>query len=96
VTRVRRIDLPYPPPFMTAEVLARHLCISTETVEVWTTDGILPAPIKPKGVRLWVWKAVEAALDGKPDFVGEYTTTDPFVAGAQREASERKRNGRAA
>jgi hypothetical protein len=96
MTRTRRIDLPYPPPFMTAEVLARHLCISTETVEVWAVEGILPPPIKPKGVRLWVWKAVEAALDGKPDLMGEYAPPDPFVAGAQREASERKRNGRPA
>jgi hypothetical protein len=96
MSRTRAIDLPYPPPFMTAEVLARHLCISVETVETWTLDGILPQPIKPKGVRLWQWRTVEAVLDGRPVPAVQWPSSDPFVAGAQREASERKRHGRAA
>jgi hypothetical protein len=96
MSRTRAIDLPYPPPFMTAEVLARHLCISVETVETWTLEGILPQPIKPKGVRLWQWRTVEAVLDGRPVPAVQCPSSDPFVAGAQREASERKRHGRAA
>jgi hypothetical protein len=93
MARIRAIDLPYPPPFMTAEVLARHLCISVETVETWTLEGILPEPIKPKGVRLWQWRYVEAALDGRPSSLIQCSSHDPFVEGAQREASERKRHG---
>jgi hypothetical protein len=31
--RQRDIDLPYPPEFMTAEVLARHLCVEPDTVD---------------------------------------------------------------
>lgn len=91
--RGHQIDLPYPPPYMTADVLARHLCISIGTVETWTANGILPAPIKPKGVRLWCWKTVETALAGRPANAVESAPIDPFVAGAEREAQERKRNG---
>lgn len=93
--RAHAIDLPYPPPYMTADVLARHLCISVDTVEAWTEAGLLPAPVKPKGVRLWCWKGVCDRLDGKAEVAVE-SPNDPFVMGAQREAAERKRHGRLA
>jgi hypothetical protein len=93
--RHRDIGLPYPSEFMTAEVLARHLSVETETVDRWTALGILPQPIKPKGVRLWRWSKVVAALDPDEESVPQSATFDPGVEAA-RVAAERRRNGRAA
>lgn len=92
--RQRTIDLPYPPPFMTAEVLARHLCVEPQTVDLWTNEGILPRPIKPKNVRLWVWSKVVAALDRGIETVQDATgVEDPAVMRAKRAAEKRQRNG---
>lgn len=96
VKRQHVIDLPYPPPFMTADVLAKHLCISVATVELWTADGLLPAPIKPRGIRLWQWSKVIKRLAGDGDDAVQSAPVDPYVAGAEREAQERKRDGRIA
>jgi hypothetical protein len=79
---------------MTVAVLARHLSISIATVETWTSEGLLPPPIKPKGVRLWSWKAVEAHLDGRG--ASDVQSADPFVVGAQNAAAQRKRTDRVA
>lgn len=97
MTRERNIDLPYPPPYQTVDVLARHLCVNTDTVNRWVKDGTLPLPVErksPKGARLWSWKSVCQRLDGTQDKVGQ--SLDPFVEGAKRAAQERQRNGRAA
>ena len=94
--RWRTIDLPYPPEFMTAEVLARHLSVEPDTIDRWTAAGILPQPIKPKGVRLWRWSKVVAALDPSPESMAQSASFDPSVEAARHAAAERKRNGRAA
>lgn len=90
--------LSYPPPYMTIDVLAQHLCVCPDTIERWTACGVLPKPAKPMGVRLWRWASIDKTLlDGppKPEVQSE-PEDDPFVAGAQRAATERKRHGRAA
>lgn len=95
--RHRDIGLPYPPEFMTAEVLARHLSVQTETIHRWLAAGILPQPIQPGGgVRLWRWRKVVDALDPPPEPVPESRSDyDPGVAAVQNAQAERKRNGRA-
>lgn len=95
--RHRTVDLPYPPEFMTAEVLARHLCVEVGTIVRWTADGVLPQPVKPKGVRLWRWSRVVAALDPEPATVAQSAAGyDPSVEAARHAAAERRRNGRVA
>lgn len=79
---------------MTAEVLARHLSIEADTVVRWTANGILPQPIKPKGVRLWRWSRVIKALDPEQESMAQSSDFDPGVEAA-RAAAERRRNGRA-
>lgn len=99
MTRRHAVALPYPPPYQTAEVLARHLSVSPQTVDAWARAGIIPPGERHpgSGVRLWKWKTVCAWLDGDKSEAVESPPTagsaDPFVQGALRAAQERQRNG---
>lgn len=56
--------LPYPPPFMSLAVLAKHICVGEATIERWVKEGLIPRPRKIKGKNLWWWKEVEKHLAG--------------------------------
>lgn len=56
------MTLPYPPPFQDLRTLAEHLCAAESTVENWVKLGLLPAPRKVGGKRMWRWKEVEHHL----------------------------------
>jgi hypothetical protein len=91
------VKLPYPPPYQTIDVLARHLTITPATVDRWVKDSLLPPPCprkSEKGVRLWKWETVCRWLDGTTAEPNDQPDLDPFVEGAKRAALERERRGR--
>jgi len=57
------------PPWMDTPTLARHICVSEQTVMNWVSQGILPAPRKRGGKLLWKWSEVDERLT-----VGEVAT----------------------
>jgi hypothetical protein len=64
--------LPYPPPWQDKETLAAHLCVSSNTIENWATQGIIPPPRKRGGKVMWKWSEVDEMLTvgnagGSPD-----------------------------
>jgi hypothetical protein len=73
--------LPYPPPWQDKETLAAHLSVSSNTVENWAAQGILPPPRKRGGKIMWKWSEVDERL----------TLGD--VAGSPDSLAERIRNG---
>jgi hypothetical protein len=62
---------------MSAPVLAAHLSVSESTVDNWFEQGLLPAPIRPSGIRLWYWPRVVTFLLGDTDEAGDA----PSIAG---------------
>jgi hypothetical protein len=56
------VPLGYPPPFMDLETLSDHICSGQSTIEKWVRTGLIPAPKKIGGKRLWCWKEVEKHL----------------------------------
>ena len=82
----RKSDLPLPvraPTFVSREVGAAELCISSETWDAMVSRGELPLPdYKIGGVMpRWKWKRVEAWLSRKN---GESEVTrDPYVTGVE-------------
>ena len=65
------MTLPYPPPWMDAATLAAHLCISTNTVDAWVKQAILPPARMVGGKRMWKFSEVEASLQGSTGVVSE-------------------------
>ena len=65
------MTLPYPPPFQDAQTLARHLCISEDTVRVWVKMGRLPPPLPGDGKNLWDWSEVQRHIRGEGAIVPE-------------------------
>jgi hypothetical protein len=66
--------LPYPPPWQDKETLAAHLCVSSNTIENWAAQGILPPPRKRGGKVMWKWSEVDERLtlgDDGPDTLAE-------------------------
>lgn len=48
----------YPPPLMDKTTLARHLCISTDTIDARVEAGLLPAGKMWGGKLVWIWDEV--------------------------------------
>jgi hypothetical protein len=62
MTAPAKAFLPYPPPWQDIVTLAQHLCCSTNTIENWVGQGILPAPRKRGGKLMWKWDEVDRKL----------------------------------
>ena len=82
------------PTFVRRRTAARELDIGFETFEAWVRDGTLPgAKIHKKGVKLWRWDEIIAALDPK---AAPTPAFDPFTEGLNNEPSQRPRRRAAA
>lgn len=68
-------NLPYPPPWMDGATLARHICVSSTTIDNWVAQGILPPPRKRGGKLMWKWQEVDERLtlgtEGQPETLAE-------------------------
>ena len=56
------MPLPYPPPWMDTVTLAEHICVSTNTIDNWVVQGVLPPPRKRGGKLMWRWAEVDERL----------------------------------
>jgi len=84
--------LPYPPPWQDKETLAAHLSVSTNTVENWSAQGILPSPRKRGGKVMGKWSEVDERLtvgdaDGSPDSQAERIRNATRAAAAEAPSS---------
>lgn len=59
------------PPYQDRKTLAANICLGETTIDEYVAAGLLPPARKGKGVPLWCWAEVEAALKGWP-FAGRY------------------------
>jgi predicted DNA-binding transcriptional regulator AlpA len=62
-------SLAYPPPWMDLATLAQHLCQSSNTIEKWAKDGIIPPPRKPGRKLMWKWSEVDDWLTAGKDSI---------------------------
>jgi predicted site-specific integrase-resolvase len=88
-----QMTLPYPPPYQDRKTLAEHLCLCEDTVEEWVKLGLLPAPRKKRGKRLWKWAEVERYLEPE-DNTGAVSSDQQLadITNAARAATSSRNN----
>ncbi len=50
------------PPWMDTTTLAKHICVSANTIDNWVSQGIIPPPRKRGGKLMWKWVEVDERL----------------------------------
>ena len=61
------------PPWLDKATLAKCICASDTTIDIWVAQGILPPPRKRGGKLMWKWSEVDERLTvgGAPDSLAE-------------------------
>lgn len=59
------MTLPYPPPFQDAATLAKHFCITEDTVRAWVKVGRLPPALPGEGKMLWDYEECKRWIRGE-------------------------------